>query len=228
MARDTELIYFGDARPMARLLWSESRHGSGSYTAVRLARVDRVTTSAWPSFAAPSPCFAVPSHPLGRVGGTWSPTSVSASWTYTRLRETRLHPTYPGTRAAGLVRGWNLQLRIQRDGEWIDTVYDRGVSTTVIPETLAGVVALDFVETLQREPTLGRCAGCGLFLVLTPQQSGRHRAGQAIYHPECDREHRLKYVREYQRQRRRGCPSGAGFESTDSRPEMRPGPGPPR
>lgn len=98
--------------------------------------------------------------------------------------------------------GGTWSLSVQRDGVWQEMVYDRGVFGTVIPETIAAVVALDFTETLNREPTIGSCAMCDMWVELTPQQISRQRAGQPIYHHECHEQHRRKYVRDYQRGRR--------------------------
>jgi hypothetical protein len=98
--------------------------------------------------------------------------------------------------------GGTWSLSVQRDGVWQEMVYDRGVFGTVIPETIAAVVAVDFIETLNREPTIGICAACDFWVVLTPQQVARQRTGQPIYHHECHEQHRRKYVRDYQRGRR--------------------------
>jgi len=98
--------------------------------------------------------------------------------------------------------GGTWRLSIQRDGKWVETVFDRGVFTTVIPESIAGVVALDFTETLQREPMIAPCAECGLWVEMSPQQVARSQAGKPIYHHGCHDQHRVRYIRNYQRQRR--------------------------
>jgi hypothetical protein len=87
--------------------------------------------------------------------------------------------------------------------EVVPLTVDRGVFTMTIPESLTGLVVLDFVETLRTDPQTGRCAQCGSPLVVTPQQAARQRKGDPIYHDDCRAEHRLCYVREYQRSRRR-------------------------
>jgi hypothetical protein len=94
-------------------------------------------------------------------------------------------------------------LSIQREGRWVDTIFDRGVFATAIPETVAGVVALDFVESLRREPTIAACAECGLWVDMSSQQAARSQRGMPIYHRECHDQHRVRYVRAYQRLRRR-------------------------
>lgn len=98
--------------------------------------------------------------------------------------------------------GGTWRVSIQRDGKWVDTIFDRGVFATVIPETIAGVVALDFIETLRREPLIAPCAECGLWVEMSPQQAARSQAGKPIYHHECHAQHRVRYVRTYQHRRR--------------------------
>lgn len=90
-------------------------------------------------------------------------------------------------------------------GEAIPLDVDRGVFAAVIPESLLGLVALDFVETLRMDPRTGKCAQCGQPVVLTPQQASRARKGEPIYHEDCGAEHRVRYVRDCQRRRRQNA-----------------------
>jgi hypothetical protein len=84
---------------------------------------------------------------------------------------------------------------------------DRGVFTVVVPESLPGLVALDFVETLRLDPRTALCAVCRRPILLSPQQAARQRKGEPVYHPDCHDEHRLRYVREFQRRRRASRPA---------------------
>lgn len=113
--------------------------------------------------------------------------------------------------------GGTWRLSIQRDGRWVDTVYDRGVFAAVIPETIAGVVALDFIETLRREPTIAPCAECGLWVEMSRQQVARSQAGKPIYHHDCHAHHRVQYVRSYQQRRRERSKARSRSGATDLR-----------
>lgn len=76
--------------------------------------------------------------------------------------------------------------------------FDRGVFMAAVPETLAGLVALDFAESLRLDRIAGRCARCDRPMLLTAQQAARARRGKTIFHEECHAEHRLSYFRDYQ------------------------------
>lgn len=82
-----------------------------------------------------------------------------------------------------------------------DITFDYGVLSVAIPESLSGLVALDFVESLRLDRAAGRCHRCLQPMVLKPQQRARARRGAPVFHPDCFREHRLTYGREYQRSR---------------------------
>lgn len=85
----------------------------------------------------------------------------------------------------------------------VDLIVDRGVFSAVIPETLAGLIALDFVETLRLDPKTGICAECGRPVLLSPQRAARTRRGDPVYHVDCGQAHRRQWIREYQRNRQR-------------------------
>lgn len=88
--------------------------------------------------------------------------------------------------------------------EPLEIVDDHGTYPTVVPETIAGVVALDLVSTFSRDRSVGICEHCRRPLLLTPQQAGRVQAGRPVYHPDCFPEHRVRWIRDFQRQRRAG------------------------
>lgn len=79
--------------------------------------------------------------------------------------------------------------------------FDRGVFAAQVPDTLAGLVLLDFSEQLGRDRTAASCAHChGLFPV-NARQAGRARLGLPVYHEDCRDEHRLGYFRRKSRER---------------------------
>lgn len=84
--------------------------------------------------------------------------------------------------------------------------FDRGVLMASIPESLAGLVALDFAESLRLDRMAGRCARCDRPMLLNAQRGARARRGRPVFHDECHREHRLSYWRGYQA--RRTAPGG--------------------
>jgi hypothetical protein len=89
--------------------------------------------------------------------------------------------------------------------------FDRGVLSSVVPEALSGLIALDFVESLRLDRAAGRCHRCRQPMLLTPQQGARSSRGEPVFHPDCHEEHRYEYGRNYQRRRlveRRQPPGG--------------------
>lgn len=194
-----ERVFFGDARRTARILWSEmaflvgqmrdAERGAGDPGLRELQRLQALLRRAL--------------------------TPPQTAWWHIRDNTTGLRIVDPQAAAEldailsvevrhRLVwfEGGTYGLSIQQEGKWVETVFDRGVFTTVIPETVAGVVALDFVETLGREPSIALCAECGLWVEMSPQQGARSQVGKPIYHHECHEQHRVRYVRAYQRGRR--------------------------
>ena len=83
-------------------------------------------------------------------------------------------------------------------------IVDRGVVDALVPETISGLVALDLVEMLRVGKGMAPCAVCRQLVVLDPRRAGRARRGEPVYHPDCHEEFRLRFVRDYQRQRRKG------------------------
>lgn len=93
------------------------------------------------------------------------------------------------------------------DGEAHDLRVDGGVFAASVPETLSGALALDYLEGLESQRRVARCAGCRRALVVSNQQAARVAKGQPVYHADCKGEARLTYFRSYQR-RRRGAAVG--------------------
>jgi hypothetical protein len=91
----------------------------------------------------------------------------------------------------------------------VELSLDRGVLAALIPETITGLVVLDYVETLGLDRRAGSCALCERPVLLTGQQEARQRRAEPIYHEDCGDEHRRRYQRSYQRQRHRGTPRAA-------------------
>lgn len=195
-----EKVFFGDARLNARVLWPEMAFGVGRmYEREQRGEGD--------------PGLRELRHLQGLLRQALTPPK-EAWW---RVRHSSGLQIVDQEAAAALdailradvrqrlvwFEGGTWGLSIQHDGKWVDTVFDRGVFATVIPETIAGVVALDFVETLRREPMIAPCAECGLWVEMSPQQVARSQAGKPIYHHECHAQHRVRYVRTYQQRRRR-------------------------
>jgi len=78
---------------------------------------------------------------------------------------------------------------------------DHGVFATVVPETIAGVVALDLLSTFGRERQVGRCGHCGGWMLVSRSQAAHAARGGDIYHAECREAHRLAYFRGKSRDR---------------------------
>lgn len=194
-----EKVFFSDTRLNARILWPEmadavgrmfeaDRRGDGEPGLRELRRLQALVRQA---LAPPEETWWRVRHNMGLRIVDQEATAALDAILRAEVRQ-RLVWFEGGT--------WGLS--IQRDGKRVDTVFDRGVFATVVPETIAGVVALDFVETLGREPTIAPCAECGLWVEMSPQQVARSQAGKSIYHHECHDQHRVRYVRAYQHRRR--------------------------
>jgi hypothetical protein len=76
--------------------------------------------------------------------------------------------------------------------------FDRGVFLASVPQSLAGLIALDFAESLRLDRMAGRCARCDRPMLLNGQRSARAKRGKPVFHDDCHREHRLLYWRDYQ------------------------------
>lgn len=87
----------------------------------------------------------------------------------------------------------------------VPLVVDRGTFDALLPETLAGLVTLDLVEMLRVGQRRALCAVCRKLVVLNARRAGRARRGEAVYHPDCHEAYRQRFVREYQRNRRRAA-----------------------
>jgi hypothetical protein len=85
--------------------------------------------------------------------------------------------------------------------EPLEITDDHGVFPTVIPETIAGVVALDLVGTFRRERDIGACGECGGWMLLSGQKAARVENGGNVYHDACRDEHRLAYFRRHSKAR---------------------------
>jgi hypothetical protein len=75
--------------------------------------------------------------------------------------------------------------------------FDRGVLAAIVPESLSGLVAMDFAESLRLDRAAGRCFRCGQAMLLTAQQAARGSRGERVFHRECHLEHRREYYRRY-------------------------------
>jgi hypothetical protein len=194
-----EKVYFGDARLNARILWPEMAFGvGGMYERERSGEGDPGLRELRHLQALLRQALTPPEEAWWHVRHSMGLRIVDQE------AAAELDVVLRGEVRQRLVwhEGGTWGLSVQRDGKWVDTVFDRGVFATVIPETIAGVVVLDFVETLRREPTIAPCAECGLWVEMSPQQVARSQAGKAIYHPGCHDQHRVRYVRAYQHGRR--------------------------
>lgn len=103
------------------------------------------------------------------------------------------------------------------DGEGHVLRMDGGVFAAQVPETLAGALALDYLEGLSLGRTVARCAACGRAVVVTNHQAARVEKRQPVYHPECKSEARLAYFRDYQRDRRLAA---VGLPTSRDSPEV--------
>jgi hypothetical protein len=74
---------------------------------------------------------------------------------------------------------------------------ERGVFPMTLPESIAGLVAVDLVEAFRRGRSTGICGLCGRPFLLESQQVSLARRGQHVYHPSCFAERRRRYMRDY-------------------------------
>jgi hypothetical protein len=79
--------------------------------------------------------------------------------------------------------------------EW----FERGVFGAQVPETIAGLVALDFSEHLRLGNAVAQCAQCGRLMTVEGRQRFLASAGQRVYHSGCYAAHKRQYWRTYQR-----------------------------
>ena len=89
-----------------------------------------------------------------------------------------------------------------RSSEWI--TFDRGVIAARVPETLRGLLLLEFADDLGLGHRILSCSHCGEPLVLSRQRAARAAKGQPVYHSDCHAKHRLAYFRERSASRRAG------------------------
>ncbi len=80
---------------------------------------------------------------------------------------------------------------------YTEVLVERGVVPVTLPQTVEGLVAVDFVETLRLGRQTGLCANCLRPFLLESQQASLVRRGQPVYHPGCFRERRKRYMRDY-------------------------------
>lgn len=105
----------------------------------------------------------------------------------------------------------DVELAIDPDGEadedddapLLPIIVDRGVIDALVPETITGLVVLDLVESLRLGQRQAPCAVCQQMVVLDARRAGRARRGEPVYHADCHEAFRLRFVRDYQRERRR-------------------------
>lgn len=76
--------------------------------------------------------------------------------------------------------------------------FDRGVLMAAVPEPIAGLMSLDFAESLRLDRMAGRCGRWDRPMLLGPQRAARAKRGKPVFHDDCRREHRLSYFRDYQ------------------------------
>ena len=74
---------------------------------------------------------------------------------------------------------------------------ERGVVSLTLSESVIGLVALDFIETLGVGRLTGICSLCRRPFLLESQQASLARRGQPVYHPACFAERRRRYMRDY-------------------------------
>lgn len=86
-----------------------------------------------------------------------------------------------------------------------ELLVERGVLPVVVPDTIAGLVAYDFVETFRLGRRTGVCEECRRPFLLESQQASLARRGQPVYHAGCFAERRKRYMRDYRAARRRGA-----------------------
>lgn len=89
----------------------------------------------------------------------------------------------------------------ERASQALPEVFSKGVFGAEIPESIKGLIALDFSEQLRLDRSTARCAHCGSLMVLNARQKGRAGRGDPVYHEDCRDEHRLGYFRRKSRDR---------------------------
>ncbi len=79
--------------------------------------------------------------------------------------------------------------------------FKRAAFATSLPESLCGLVALDYSEQLGIGRTTGICGRCGRPFRLSDRQIGQADRGRRVYHEDCAEAQKLAYWRDYQRRR---------------------------
>jgi hypothetical protein len=106
---------------------------------------------------------------------------------------------------------WFTTFEVFEPDDWTSTTewFERGVFPADVPETIAGLAALDYSEQLGYGRALTTCSQCGLLMTVDGRQRFLASRGRPVYHPGCYLEHKRTYWRDYQRgraRRRRGEP----------------------
>lgn len=83
--------------------------------------------------------------------------------------------------------------------EW----FERGVFPADVPETIAGLAALDYSEQLGYGRSLTKCAQCAVLMGVEGRQRYLASKGRSVYHADCYLDHKRAYWRQYQRGRSR-------------------------
>ena len=89
------------------------------------------------------------------------------------------------------------------DGSGGILTYDRGVFAAQVPDSLTGLVLLDFSESLARDRSAAWCGHCNKLMQVNARQAARARKGFSVFHADCLGEHRLGYFRRKSQERYR-------------------------
>jgi hypothetical protein len=81
--------------------------------------------------------------------------------------------------------------------EW----FERGVFAAQVPETIAGLAALDYTEQLQPGLAIAGCGQCGRLMAVEGRQRYLASRNRPVYHEACYLPHKRGYWRAYQRER---------------------------
>jgi hypothetical protein len=83
--------------------------------------------------------------------------------------------------------------------EW----FERGVFGAQVPETIAGLAALDYTEQLRLGRSVAQCGHCGRLMAVEGRQRYLASRNRPVYHEGCYLAHKRGYWRRYQRDRAR-------------------------
>lgn len=83
--------------------------------------------------------------------------------------------------------------------EW----FERGVFGAQVPETIAGLAALDYTEQLRLGRSVAQCGHCGRLMAVEGRRHYLASRNHAVYHEGCYAAHKRGYWRRYQRDRAR-------------------------